>query len=51
MRVATSALKHGIRAEDAVLAAQRLIVAIQLGEDPLRELRLGRWRITSVRPF
>ncbi|MDR1212559.1 MAG: hypothetical protein LBK54_00405 [Propionibacteriaceae bacterium] len=41
MEVARSALKHGVSPADAVLAAERFVVAYQLGEDPVRELRLG----------
>ncbi|MDR1295560.1 MAG: toxin [Bifidobacteriaceae bacterium] len=41
MEVARSALKHGIHPGDALLAAERFIVAHQVGQDPLRELRLG----------
>ncbi len=37
-----SALKHGVRAEDALLAASRYLVAVGLDdESPGRELRLG----------
>jgi hypothetical protein len=39
--VAKSALKHGVVAQDAALAAERFLVARRLGDDPVRELRLG----------
>lgn len=35
----TSALKHGISADDAILAATQYVVTVELAED--RELRLG----------
>ncbi|MDR1188109.1 MAG: hypothetical protein LBK95_11750 [Bifidobacteriaceae bacterium] len=41
MKVAQSARKHGVRSDDALLAAQCFITAYRLGDDPIRELRLG----------